>query len=213
MVRVKVCGIHSLAEAHWAIEAGADALGFIFVKSSKRYVKPQTVKEISLNLPPFTGRVGVFADSSPSEVEQIARICHLTAIQLHGSEKIEDYEPIALPIIKAVKETETHSEEIKEEWLGKVQGILIDSVLAGQFGGTGKTVAWGDRTNQQFFATIKKSRIALILAGGLTPQNVREALRLVSPYAVDVSSGVEVNGVKNKELIREFVYNAKSTAL
>ena len=101
-MQVKICGIRSSEEAHWAIDAGADAIGFIFVPQSKRYIQPEQAREISLKLPPFMTRIGVFVNEDPTIVRDIVEKCHLTAIQLHGTEKIEDYQKIGVPCIKAI---------------------------------------------------------------------------------------------------------------
>ncbi len=219
MIHVKICGIRSLEEALWAAEAGADALGFILVPSSKRYVEPQLVREITAGLPPYIARIGVFANTSPVEVNKLAALCGLTGIQLHGDEDPKNYRETTFPLIKAIRvpvgETEV---EIKgqsnlldlADWHGLVQGLLVDSVVAGQFGGTGCPLSWDDLPNQSLFRAIKAAGIPLILAGGLTLQNVGEGIEKVKPYAIDVSSGVERDGKKDVGLIREFITKVKA---
>lgn len=233
MVRVKICGIRSLDEALMAVNAGADALGFVFAHKSKRYVDPASVREITNKLPPFIARVGVFVDASPDEVERIARVSGLTVIQLHGEENPSDYRDLSLPLIKAVKvslaeeapsfDFRMRGQEAAVEvardlsiklkaWQGVVQGILVDSAVLGQFGGTGQAVPWNHPEVQNLFSDIKAAGIPLILAGGLHPHNVKEAIEVVRPEAVDVSSGIEVDGRKDKYLIQEFIKQVQKAA-
>ncbi len=219
MVHVKICGIRSLEAALWAAEAGADALGFIMAPASKRYLEPQPVREIIKQLPPYIARIGVFVNTPPVEVKNLIDFCGFTGFQLHGDEEPEDYCQIASPLIKALKvpgcktdllsNRESGDSELGK-WLGLVQGLLVDSVVAGQFGGTGHSLPWDNTASQNLFREIKAAGIPLILAGGLTVDNVREGIRKVQPYAVDVSSGVERDGKKDAILIREFIRQAKS---
>jgi len=213
MVKVKICGISSLEEAEWAVEAGADALGFVFAPSSKRYVEPKRVREITAQLPPFIARVGVFVDSSPAEVREIITSCGLTVIQLHGDENPEDYRELALPLLKAVR-FELDGEEVAGgylgNWIKSVQGIVLDAAYGGNFGGTGRALPWHDQELQGLCQEIARNKTPLILAGGLNPNNIQTAVAKVRPYAVDVSSGVESAGRKQRELIRAFVTQAKS---
>lgn len=212
MIRVKICGIRSLPEAMWAVKAGADALGFVFATGSKRYVEPQAVWDMTARIPPFVARVGVFVNTPPAEVEEIARTAGLTGIQLHGDEDPHDYRWISLPLIKAMR---VPAADIRtdlgrfREWSGLIQAILLDSVHAGQFGGTGRTLPWDSQAVQAWCMEVKEAGIPLILAGGLTADNVSEGITTLEPDAVDVSSGVEKEGRKNKELIREFVRTVK----
>lgn len=219
MIHVKICGIKSLEAALWAAEAGADALGFILVPASKRYVEPLLIREITAQLPPYIARIGVFVNTPPPEVKELAEFCGLTGIQLHGEENPENYRQIALPLIKALRLPAEAAEPGSKEkfgsgnigdWRGLVQGLLVDSVVAGQFGGTGFSLPWDDTASQILFAEIRSAGIPLILAGGLTLANVDEGIRKVKPYAVDVSSGVERDGRKDAALIKEFIRKAKA---
>jgi phosphoribosylanthranilate isomerase len=227
MVRVKICGIRSLEEADWAVDAGADGIGFIFVPQSKRYIQPEHAREISLNLPPFITRVGVFVNENPTIVADIVQKCNLTAIQLHGTEALEDYQTIGVPCIKAISISIDHYinsdgehtilgdqpffelQHPLQNWTGMVQGILVDASYQGQLGGTGSPLPWEDPSLQHLFDRIRSFDIPLILAGGLTPENVQHAVRMVKPYAVDVSSGVERLGSKRPALIKAFIQKAK----
>jgi len=212
MVQVKVCGIQSLEAANWAIDAGTDAIGFIFVTQSKRYILPEKAREISLNLPPFMSRIGVFVNEDPALVAEIVQKCHLTGVQLHGTEDPENYQKIAVPCIKAINISVDHCIKYQsplQNWASKVQGILVDASYQGQLGGTGTPLPWDNPSLQNLFSRIRSHDIPLILAGGLTPENVQRAIRAVKPYAVDVSSGVERLGIKNQDLIKSFIQKVK----
>ncbi|KLU61417.1 N-(5'-phosphoribosyl)anthranilate isomerase [Peptococcaceae bacterium CEB3] len=208
MVRVKICGIRSREEATWAVEAGADALGFVFHLSSRRHIDEESVRRITSALPPFVARVGVFVNSPRQGIERAIRRCGLTAVQLHGQERAEAFRGAGFPIIKALQVPgkagagPAAGREL-EEWQGVAQAILLDSTHLGQFGGTGTAWSWqeaGERLGQ-----ITEAGFPLILAGGLTPENVRRGIEETRPYAVDVSSGVEKEGVKDRDLIRKFM--------
>lgn len=229
MVRVKICGIRSLEEAKWATDAGADGLGFIFVPQSKRYIQPEHAREIVLNLPPFIARVGVFVNEDPTIVAEIVQKSHLTAIQLHGTEALEDYQNIRVPCIKALNISVDpiinsdgapsspgdlpflELQPTLNKWKGMLQGILVDSSYQGQLGGTGSPLPWDNLSLQQLFDCIRSFDIPLILAGGLSPENVQLAIRAVKPYGVDVSSGVERLGTKDPDLIKSFIEKAKES--
>lgn len=228
MVRVKICGIRSLEEAKWAIDAGADGIGFVFVPQSKRYIQPEHAREIVLNLPPFIARVGVFVNEDPTIVAEIVQKSHLTAIQLHGTEALEDYQNIRVPCIKAINisvdpiinsdgapsspgdQPFLELQHPLNKWKGMLQGILVDASYQGQLGGTGSPLPWDDPSLQHLFDCIRSFDIPLILAGGLSPENVQLAIRAVKPYGVDVSSGVERLGTKDPDLIKSFLQKAKN---
>ena len=223
MVRVKVCGIRTLKEGLWAIEAGADALGFVFHPGSRRYVEPGRVRAITAELPPFVASVGVFVDQPREVVENLVVNCGLTAAQLHGSEQPRDWRGCWFPLIKALKmppagqatmqvrANENNLSSFPEEfsaWQGIARAILLDSTRGGQFGGTGTVLPWADELLQSWVTSIKEAGFQVILAGGLTAENVREGIRLIRPYAVDVSSGVERDGQKDQALLRKFLQQA-----
>jgi phosphoribosylanthranilate isomerase len=228
MVRVKICGIRSSEEAKWAIDAGADAIGFVFVPQRRRYIRPEQAREISLDLPPFVARVGVFVNEDPAVVAEIVQKSHLTTIQLHGNEALEDYQSIGVPCIKAINISidpilnsdgaslspgEQPFFELQlplNKWKGMLQGILVDSSDQGLFGGTGSSLPWDKPSLQHLFDRIRSFDIPLILAGGLTPENIQRAIHIVNPYAVDVSSGVERVGAKHPDLIKSFLEKAKA---
>lgn len=195
MTRIKICGIQSLDIAQSAVDAGADCIGFVFAPS-RRAIAPEQARFIAGAIPETIGKVGVFVNDTPETVAAIARTAMLTHIQLHGNEDPAQYRHIGLPIIKAMAVSpEGTLLEVPSE---AADFILLDTQAAGQFGGTGKPFRWTD-------ALAKQLNRPLFLAGGLNPENVTEALRVMKPYGVDVSSGVETNGIKSPERIRSFI--------
>jgi phosphoribosylanthranilate isomerase len=200
MVKVKICGITNLRDALVATEAGADALGFVFVQGSPRYIDPEQVAMIQRRLPPLLSLVGVFADAPLEEVKRVAEVCQLSAVQLHGEENPEYCSSLKRRIIKAFRVRDRSS--LADLGRYRVEAFLLDSYSPDHLGGTGKTFDWG-------LAREGKRYGRLILSGGLTPQNVAEAIRMVRPYAVDVSSGVEGStGRKDEGKVRRFLEEA-----
>ena len=196
-VRVKICGITSLDDALFAAECGADALGFVFWKKSPRFVEPAIVKAIVKALPPFVSCVGVFVDEEASRANEIARQAGLSCVQLHGSETPEFCKLIELRVVKAFRIKE--SADISRLSDYDVSAFLLDSYSEGIPGGTGKVFDWDCAIEAKKYGRI-------ILAGGLTPGNIEEALRKVGPYGVDVSSGVESSkGKKDWVKVKEFI--------
>jgi phosphoribosylanthranilate isomerase len=203
MIRIKVCGITRGDDALAAAQLGVDALGFVFVKKSPRYISPQAAAAIIKTLPPFISRVGVFADEEPAVVNSIARIAGLDTIQLHGSETIDYCNAVPFPVIKALGLRPGFDVTILEKY--PVAGILLDTWSNGLQGGSG---VCGDWTIARHVAD-RYGRI--ILAGGLGPSNLEAALSAVQPYGVDVNSGVEIRpGVKNPHKIRDAVRIVKN---
>ena len=177
--RVKICGITNLTDAQTAIKAGADALGFIFVPETPRYIKPSDASVIIRELPPFITTVGVFRNSEQTEVETIALECGITSIQLHGSETPEYCNQLSLPVIKVIEIQNENDLQSIEKYT--VNAYLVDKP---------KTIPRGT-INLELAKKARAYTNRLILAGGLTPNNVADAIRCVKPYAVDVASGVE----------------------
>lgn len=196
MVRVKICGIRRLEDAMAAVEAGADAIGFNFWRPGRRYVAPQVARAISRALPPFVARVGVFADEDPGSIREIADLVGLDALQLHGAESPELCRQFDRPVIKGIKVRGPESLRDLDRY--RVAAFLLDAHVPGAMGGTGRTFDWS-------LAASIRAAGPLILSGGLTPDNVVQALRAVQPYAVDVASGVETGGETDPEKIRAFV--------
>ena len=197
--RIKVCGITRSADARQAVDVGADALGFIFAEKSQRQIDPDKAREIISALPPFVDAVGVFVNAELSLVNEIAKYCGLTMIQLHGRETVDYCQSLPGRIIKAFAvHNGTDGREI-EPYAPVVSGFLFDTYHENLDGGTGKTFDWS--LLQRF--TIGRP---VILAGGLNSGNIAEAVRLVQPFAVDVNSGVELEpGVKDHTMVEELV--------
>ncbi len=195
-MRVKICGITNYKDAIYAINAGADALGFVFYPKSPRYITPTKAKEIIDKLPPFIGRVGLFVNEGIDTIDTISKYCNLTVSQIHFEVDEESLEAIggkALPVIRA--------KEPKDILRYSNRYRLVDVYCEG-YGGSGK------RLNLDWFDGIDCSKI--ILAGGLTPDNLHE-LKKYNFYGVDVSSGVELTkGKKDYEKVTKFIKNAKS---
>ena len=200
MVRVKVCGITNLEDALAAVNLGAYALGFVFAPSP-RQITPDKAAEIIAQLPPFVSRVGVFVDSPLEQVQETIAIAGLSMVQLHGSEDAEYCQALSPRVIKAFR---VRSDSILRELPRyKVSAYLLDSYDAALKGGTGKTFDWS-------IAKAASKLGFIILSGGLNPDNVRQAIEQVEPYAVDVSSGVEVSpGKKDHDKLRAFMEAAK----
>lgn len=196
--RIKVCGIRTHEAATAAADAGADAIGFIFVRSSPRYIKPESAFEIMSVLPPMVSTVGVVMNMSIDAFSDLEESCPTTYSQLHGSEDETLTRQCGPGVIRAIRfDAETIAAEL-QRWdaLEEVDAILVD----GSDGGEGQVFEWAKLAGAA--AEISKP---IFLAGGLTPENVGEAVRAVRPYGVDVSSGVEKErGVKDLALIAAF---------
>jgi len=201
--RVKICGITNIDDALRAIWFGADVLGFVFYKKSPRYITPQKAKKIIDILPPLIFKVGLFVNEDLSLLRRIAKNCKLDFVQLHGDESTKYLKKLkSFRLIKAIRIKNQAS--LKSAENAPCEMLLLDS-FSFEYGGAGKKFDW-NLANQ-----IRKIKKPYIISGGLTPKNVGEAIRIFSPYAVDVSSGVESRpGRKNKQKIKEFIKNAKS---
>ncbi len=195
-MRVKICGITNFQDAIQAIDAGADALGFVFYRESPRYITPADAKKIIEKLPPFIGRVGLFVNEGVDTIDTISTYCDLTLCQIHFEVDEEALDMIgskAMPVIRA--------KEAKDILQYKNRYRLID-VYCESYGGSGK------RLNLEWFEGVDCSKI--ILAGGLSSDNLHE-LKKYNFYGVDVSSGVErIKGRKDYEKVSKFIANAKS---
>jgi phosphoribosylanthranilate isomerase len=201
-VKVKVCGMTNLKDAMVAVEEGADAVGFIFYKKSPRSVTMKTVREIILELPPFVDTVGVFVDETAEQINKIADSCNLDIIQLHGDESPTFCKRIRRRVIKAFRVKDMQS--VKKLSSFQVSGFLLDTFSKDLHGGTGKVFDWNLALPAKKFGPV-------IMAGGLTPNNVQQAIRQVRPYGVDVCSGVEsAPGIKDHKKIKAFLKNAKA---
>jgi phosphoribosylanthranilate isomerase len=181
-MKVKICGITNKDDALCAAEFGADALGFIFVKSSPRHIAPRAARKIIQALPPFVVPVGVFADMVYNDILKIIDQAHIGCVQLHGGETPKQLTQYPVPVYKSFRVDSSFNLEILRRYKGSV--YLLDTKISGELGGTGQTFDWQ-------IAVKAKEYGRIILAGGLTPENISEAVRKVQPYAVDVNSGVE----------------------
>lgn len=201
MVKVKICGITNLEDARVAVEAGADALGFIFVEGTPRFVTPERAAAIIDTLPPFMTPVGVFWDHPPGHVKAVAEACGLGALQFHGDEPPEALADYRMPMIKTIKVE--HRRDIALMNGYRVAAFLLDSPARWSEGEARQPIQWE-------LAREAAPRWRIILSAGLTPDNVAQAIRVASPYGVDVNSGVEAApGKKDPEKIRRFIRAAK----
>ncbi len=204
-VRVKICGITSLEDALAAVDAGADALGFVFHRASPRFVTAAQAFAITSSLPAFVAKVGLFVDAGEAFVHETAGICGLDTLQFHGEESPEFCRRFALKVIKAFRIRDEGSLAALKAY-GR-ETCLLDSYVPDKLGGTGERFNWALAANASQFAP------RIILAGGLTSANVADAVKQVRPYAVDVSSGVESSpGRKDPAKVMAFVRAAKWAA-
>lgn len=199
--RVKICGITTVEDGLHAVRCGADALGLVFYAKSPRCVTAEQARQIVAALPPLVTTVGLFVNHPTQEITEVARFCGLDVLQLHGDETPEQCQ---LPPWRVIKALRVRNQQSLDDFAAyRVSGMLLDAWQADSYGGT------GHRFNWQLAVQAAQQR-PIILAGGLTPSNVAEAVKTVRPYAVDVSSGVEsAPGRKDPELVAAFIRNAK----
>ena len=202
MIKVKICGITNKEDALYAAECGADALGFIFYEKSPRYIEPDNAKTIIAALPPFVTTVGVFVNKDFNDIRDITLLTGVTVVQLHGDESPSYCNLVEGKLIKAIRVKNDSSIEGLKKY--DVDTFLLDSFDKNSFGGSGLTFDWK-------LAEKAKQYGKIILAGGLTPDNVEEAVKKVVPYGVDVNSGVEKKpGIKNKNKVKKFIIRSKA---
>ena len=196
--RIKFCGMTRQQDIQLAVTLGVDALGFVFVKDSERNIDINTAVNLISDVPPFIIKVGLFMDAHVAEVKNIIKHVKLNLLQFHGDEE-EDYcAQFDIPYIKAVPMASTLSVGNFCERYETATGFILDSHAQGQMGGSGEKFTWGEIP--------KNLHKPVILAGGLTVDNVAEAIRLVRPYAVDVSSGIETSkGIKDPAKMEQFI--------
>lgn len=200
MIKVKICGIRTWQEAAWAVEAGTWAVGFVFAPS-RRQIEVEEAARIIRKLPGYIHKVGVFVDMSRETVEEIIRCTDIDLLQFHGRESPEYCVGWRQPVIKSFSIRDEDSLTGVPDY--QVFAHLFDTYREGQAGGTGITFDW------RCLATLK-SNSRVILAGGLTAENVSAAVKQVRPFAVDVSSGVESFGCKDRTLIQQFISQAQN---
>jgi len=196
--RVKICGITRTEDALVAAGLGVDAIGLVFYKKSPRHIDAEQAKAIVTALPPFVTTVGLFMDARPDDIAAVVKLVKLDCLQFHGDECPADCGQYGLPYIKAVAMQDGIDYALYTASYPDAAGFLLDSHRRGQAGGTGKTFDWAQIP--------KKQDRPLILAGGLTPENVAEAISQVQPYGIDLSSGVESSpGVKDAAKIQNLM--------
>ena len=199
MVRIKICGITNLEDALLVSELGADALGFIFYPKSPRTVAPAAALAIIAQLPPLVTTVGVFVDEDAAAVQDLAARVGLDWVQLHGQESPDYCRSLGRRVIKGFRVQDQHSLTALAAYRGAAQALLLDTYKKGQIGGTGETFDWALAREARKFGPI-------ILAGGLNPENVAQAIAAAQPQAVDVASGVEMApGKKDPEKLERFI--------
>ena len=201
-VKVKICGMTNLKDVKVAVDSGVDAVGFIFYKKSPRSVTMQAVRKIVLELPPFVDSVGVFVNETAEQINKIADRCNLDRVQLHGDESPAFCNKIRCRVIKAIRVKDIQSLKKLSDY--PVSSFLLDTFSEDQYGGTGRVFDWN-------LAYPAKKYGPIILAGGLTPNNVRQAIQRIQPYGVDVCSGVESQpGIKDHKKMQIFLKNVKA---
>ncbi len=201
-MRIKICGITSVEDARLCVEAGADALGFIFVEGTPRYVAPDAAARIIAGLPPFVTPVGVFWEHPAGHVKAVAEQCGLGALQFHGDETPEDLQEYRLPVIKTLKVAA--AADLARMAGYRVSAFLLDSPSRWSEGEARPPIPWD--------VAAEAARLhPVLLSAGLTPENVAGAVRRVRPYGVDVNSGVEARpGRKDPARVRRFVAEARA---
>ena len=206
IVKIKICGITNFEDALNASRLGADALGFVFVENSPRYITPHDAAHIINKLPPFINKVGLFVDPSKQEVEDAARIANFDLLQFHGDESEGFCNQFNLPYIKAISvKTDVNLLEYSRQY-ASASALLLDAYYEEARGGTGKTFDWN--------LIPKEGSIPLIVAGGLNNENIADLLRQVMPYAVDVSGGVEISKrQKDCKKMEDFILGVRNATL
>lgn len=196
--RAKICGITRLEDALAAVEYGADAIGLVFYKPSPRYVSIEQAATISAALPPFVSVVALFVDPTQAEVNAVLSRVRIDVLQFHGEESEVACAQYSLPYLKVIRvKTDTNLIQYAQAY-GTAKALLLDTYSEHAVGGTGQVFDWSLIPNNL--------PVPIILAGGLTPENVNEAVKQVKPYAVDVSGGVETSkGIKNSVKIAAFM--------
>ena len=199
--RVKICGITRCEDAQLAVDSGADAIGLVFYSKSPRFVSNTQAAEISRIIPAFVSTVALFKDADPAFVQSVLQQVDIDLIQFHGSESAEFCEQFDRPYIKALgmrsAECDLNYLNTKVQEYRSAKALLLDGHAPGEAGGTGDTFDW---------SCVDSVKKPVVLAGGLTAGNVKQAIEMVHPYAVDVSSGVESSpGIKDRDKIAEFI--------
>jgi phosphoribosylanthranilate isomerase len=197
MTRVKFCGFTHQDDVAQAVALGADALGFVFYGPSSRYVSPENAQTLTRSVPAFVTRVGLFVNEEAETVQRIFELARLNLIQYHGEESPEFCDAIGLPYIKAFRVRKGMDLRTEMDRYPNASGFLLDAYVKGQPGGTGERFDW---------ELIPQSHAPIILAGGLTPDNAKDAIDQVAPWALDVSGGIETKpGRKDPDKMARFM--------
>ena len=197
MTRVKFCGFTHQDDVAQAVALGADALGFVFYGPSSRYVSPEHAQTLTRSVPAFVTRVGLFVNQEAETVQRIFELARLNLIQYHGEESPEFCDAIGLPYIKAFRVRKGMDLRTEMDRYPNASGFLLDAYVKGQPGGTGERFDW---------ELIPQSHAPIILAGGLTPDNAKDAIDQVAPWALDVSGGIETKpGRKDPDKMVRFM--------
>lgn len=201
-IRVKVCGITRSEDATIAVQLGVDAIGFVFWRKSARYINPSMARQIAAHIPPFVCTVGVYVDPEFDWVEETAKVAKLNLLQFHGDETPEFCNQFSQPYIKAIRvKRDTDLLQCAERY-NTAKGLLLDTYTTDMPGGTGHAFDWS--------LIPQHLPMPLILSGGLNSSNVAMAIQQIQPWAVDVSSGVEVSkGIKDEKKIFAFMQGVK----
>lgn len=207
-VKVKICGITNEEDATWAVNLGADYIGLNFHAKSPRKVSPDLAAKIAKKVPPFIPCIGVFVEQKPEEILKIVEKAGLMGVQLHGAHTPEDAQAITekmeITVIRAVRVAEEKDLAEITSFRGAATNVLLDAKVEGLAGGTGKTFPWDLAKRAKSFG------LPIFLAGGLNPDNVRQAVAAAEPFAVDVASGVEKTPKrKDLEKLKKFIAEAK----
>lgn len=197
MTRVKFCGLTHEEDIAQAVKLGVDALGFVFYAPSSRSVAPDHAAMLTSSVPAFVTRVGLFVNEQPAVIQNIFERTRLNLIQYHGDETPEFCDAVGLPFIKAFRVRPGIDIQTEMERYPNASGFLLDAYVKGQPGGTGERFDWG---------MIPQSNAPIILAGGLSPDNAKDAIEIVAPWALDVSGGIETKpGRKDPDKMARFM--------
>ena len=195
-MRIKICGITRVGDALVCEKYGADAIGFIFYEKSKRYIEPEEAGKISKQLSPFMSKVGLFVNESLENINRISKIAGLNAVQLQGEETVDFLKMISVPVIKGFRVNNDFDFDVLNSFSD--YGILLDSYSSEEYGGTGKSFDW------RKIPTHLRNKI--ILAGGISSENIGFIMKEINPAAIDVSSSLEVSpGIKDHNKILKFI--------
>ncbi|MFA5343944.1 MAG: phosphoribosylanthranilate isomerase [Kiritimatiellia bacterium] len=198
---IKICGLTNLPDARMALEAGADYIGFVLYERSPRHIALGALRRLLDRLPAGARAVAVFVNAHREIVETLARDCRLHAVQLHGDERLADWIDMPVPVWRAARLRHGQPDPAPDQW--PTTRYVLDATVRGRYGGTGQTADWT-------LAAKLARQAPLMLAGGLTPRNVAEAIRIVAPLGVDTASGVEkAPGKKDRRKVADFIKAVK----